>query len=39
MDDPQLLAGELHVFHLHQTAFLVKKVNGVQTGLSAACAT
>jgi FtsP/CotA-like multicopper oxidase with cupredoxin domain len=23
-------AGELHVFHLHQTAFLVKEVNGVQ---------
>lgn len=23
-------AGELHVFHLHQTSFLVKEVNGVQ---------
>jgi hypothetical protein len=23
-------AGELHVFHLHQTAFLVREVNGVQ---------
>jgi FtsP/CotA-like multicopper oxidase with cupredoxin domain len=23
-------AGELHVFHLHQTAFLVKEVNGIQ---------
>ena len=24
------VAGELHVFHLHQTSFLVKEVNGVQ---------
>ena len=27
-------AGELHVFHIHQTSFLVKEVNGVQPGLS-----